>query len=51
MGGGLIGYADNCVVQRSFAHGTTISSRYHGFMGGLIGYMIDGAIMDSYPAA
>jgi hypothetical protein len=48
MGGGLIGYADNCVISRSFVLGRTTSSRYHAFIGGLVGYMIGGAIEDSF---
>lgn len=48
MGGGLIGYADDCSIARSFALGTTISSRYHSYMGGLVGYMINGSIQDSF---
>lgn len=46
--GGLIGWADNCSISRSFVLGRTTSSRYHGSIGGLVGYMLFGSITDSF---
>jgi hypothetical protein len=46
--GGLIGQADGCYLERVFAHGRTTSDRYHGYLGGLVGYMIDGTIKDAF---
>lgn len=46
--GGLVGYADNCFISRSFVLGRTTSARHALHYGGLVGYMVDGTIADSF---
>lgn len=45
--GGLIGHAVDCNVERSFSQSRVMSSRYHSFVGGLVGTMYEGSISDS----